>query len=103
MAKVALIGTIDVTPGCKAQLVAAFRSHMQRCLKDEPGTMQMEILAPRGDDTKLLVYEVYQDNAAFELHRIGPSLSQWRAETAGMVVKFSATRYEFVNDDRTFP
>lgn len=103
MAKVALVGTIEVTPGRKAQLLAALRAHMQRCLRDEPGTVQMEILAPREDDGRLLVYEVYQDDAAFEVHRSGPSLSQWRAETAGMIVKFSATRCELVNDERTFP
>jgi quinol monooxygenase YgiN len=61
-------------------------------LPDEPGTLQMEVLAPRDNDTKVLVYEVYRDDAAFEVHRIGPSLAQWREERAGTIVKFSVTR-----------
>ena len=54
-----------------------------RSLK-EPGTLQFEILLPKDDDTKVLTYEVYRDNAAFEVHRNGPSLAQWKKETAGM-------------------
>ena len=49
-------------------------------------------MAPRDDDTKMLVYEVYRDDAAFDVHRSGASLAQWREETAGMIAKFSITR-----------
>ena len=52
----------------------------------------MEVLAPRGDDAKVLLYEVYQDDAAFNVHRNGPSLAQWREETAAMIAKFSVTQ-----------
>ena len=92
MPKLALIGTIEVALGRKNQLVAALMAHRARCLKDEPGTVQMEVLAPRDDDTKVLVYEVYRDDAAFDVHRSGPSLAQWREETSGMIVKFSVTK-----------
>jgi (4S)-4-hydroxy-5-phosphonooxypentane-2,3-dione isomerase len=51
----------------------------------------MEVLAPRDDDTRVLVYEVYRDDAAFDVHRNGKSLAQWREET-GMILKFSVTR-----------
>ena len=67
-------------------------AHKARCLRDEPGTVQMEVLAPREDDTKVLVYEVYREDAAFDAHRTGPSLAQWREEPAGMIARFSVTR-----------
>ena len=92
MAKLALVGTIEVAPGQKDQLIAALIAHRARCLKDEPGTLQMEVLAPRDDDTKLLLYEVYRDDAAFDVHRNGPSYARWRKETAGTIAKFSVTR-----------
>ena len=96
MPKLALIGTIEVALGRKNQLVAALMAHRARCLKDEPGTVQMEVLAPRDDDTKVLVYEVYRDDAAFDVHRNGPSLARWREETADMIGKFLVTRYVVV-------
>ena len=58
-----------------------------RCLKDEPGTLQFEVLSPREDDTKVLLYEVYRDDAAFHVHWNGTSVARLREEAAGMIVK----------------
>jgi len=44
----------------------------------------------------VLLYKVYRDDAAFDVHRDGPSITQWREETAGMTVKICVTRCEFV-------
>jgi len=93
VAKLALIGTIGVAPGRRDQFLSSLLAHKTRCLKDEPGTLQMEVLAPREDDTTMLLYEVYRDDGAFDVDRCGPSFAQWREETAEMIVKFSATRY----------
>jgi quinol monooxygenase YgiN len=67
-------------------------AHRARCLKDEPGTLQFEVLAPREDDTKVLIYEVYQDDAAFDVHFNGPSIARAREEAAGMMLKLYGTR-----------
>jgi len=77
--------------------VRSAAAHKARCLKDEPGTLQFEILLPKDDDTKVLSYEVYRDDAAFEVHRNGPSLAQWREETAGMMVKLHGVRCAVVD------
>jgi quinol monooxygenase YgiN len=66
-------------------------------MKDEPGTLQVEILLPKDDDTKVISYEVYRDDAAFEVHRNGPSLAQWREETAGIVMKLHGARCAVVD------
>ena len=52
-------------------------------LKNEPGTLQFEVLLPKDDDTKIFLYEMYRDAAAFEVIN-GPSLAQWKKETVGM-------------------
>src|SRR5437588_740995 len=92
MPKFATVGTIEVVPGQTDQLLPLLRAHKPRCLKDEPGTLQFEILLPHEDDAALLLYEVYRDAAAFEVHRNGPSFARWREETAGMVAKIYGTR-----------
>jgi len=58
----------------------------------EPGTLQFEILLPKDGDTKVLTYEVYRDDVAFEVHRNGPSLAQLREETSELVVKLHGKR-----------
>src|SRR5262249_61588394 len=91
MPKCANVVTIDVAPGRRDRVVTLLLAHKAR-LKDEPGTLQFEVLLPKDDDTKVRVYEMYRDAAAFEVHLKGPSLAQGKEETPGMVVKLQARR-----------
>ena len=92
MPKLAIVATIDVTRGRREEFLPLLMAHRARCLKDEPGTVQFEVLVPRDDNSKLLLYEVYQDDAAFEKHFSGPSITRLRQESAGMVVNLQGTR-----------
>jgi quinol monooxygenase YgiN len=92
MPRLAIVVTIEVALGRRDQVLSSLVAHKARCLRDEPGTLQFEVLVPNDDDTKALSYEVYRDDAAFEVHRNGASLARWRKETAGMVVKLHGTR-----------
>ena len=96
MSKFANVVTIEVTPGRRDEVVALLLAHKAR-LKDEPGTLQFEILLPKDDDTNVRVYEMYRDAAAFELHLNGRSLAQLREEIAGMVVKLHGVRCAVVD------
>src|SRR5215468_1338688 len=97
MSKFANVVTIEVVPGQKDQVVALLLAHKAR-LKAEPGTLQFEVLLPRDEDTKIRVYEMYRDAAAFEVHLTGPSLAQWKKETAEMVVKLHGVRCAVVDE-----
>lgn len=93
MPRLAIIVTIEVAPGRRDKLLPLLMAHRARCLKDEHGiTLEFQVLVPYEDDTKLLSYEVYRDDAAFEVHRDGPSTRQFREETAGMIVTLHATK-----------
>jgi len=95
MPKYANVVTIEVSPGQRDQVLRALAAHKAR-LKDQPGTLQFDILLPKDDDTKVFMYEMYRDAAAFEVHLKGPSLAQWREETTGMV-KFHGVRCTVVD------
>ena len=96
MPKFANVVTIEVAPGHRDQVVTSLAAHKAR-VKDEPGTVQFEILLPKEDDTKVLLYEAYRDATAFEVHLSGPSLAQWKKETAGMVLKLHGVRCAVVD------
>ena len=55
MSKFANVLTIEVVPGRKDEVVALLLAHKAR-LKNEPGTLQFEVLLPKDDDTKVCVY-----------------------------------------------
>jgi quinol monooxygenase YgiN len=92
MPKLAIVGTIEVSPGRAADLLPVLMAHRVRCLESEPGTLQFEVLKPHGDDTKFLLYEVYESEAAFDRHWNGASMDIARSEAAGMVTNITGVR-----------
>jgi (4S)-4-hydroxy-5-phosphonooxypentane-2,3-dione isomerase len=91
MSRFANVVTIEVAPGRRDQVVSMLLAHKAR-LKDEPGTLQFEVLLPKDDDTKVLSFEMYQDAAAFEVHLHVPSIAQLREDIAGMVMRLHGVR-----------
>ncbi len=92
MSKLAILAAVEVAPGRRNQVLPLLMEHRARCLRDEPGTLQFEVLAPHEDDDRLLIYEIYLDDAAFEAHRNGASIAQWRQAAAGMLANVQVTR-----------
>jgi quinol monooxygenase YgiN len=92
MARFVIVATIEVAPGRMDEDLPSLMAHRARCLADEPGTLQFDVLRPRGADSKIMLYEVYRDEAAFDAHWNGPSIARRRGETAGMVTSMSGTR-----------
>ena len=58
MPKLAIIGNLEIVPGHLQRVLPLLMAHRARCLSDEPGTLQFEVLLPRDDETKVLLYEV---------------------------------------------
>ena len=96
MSKFANVVTIEVVPGRRDQVATLLLAHKAR-LKDEPGTLQFEVLLPKDDDTKVFSFEMYRDAAAFEVHLNGPSLAQLRKEIAGTAMKLHGVRCTVVD------
>ena len=98
MSKLVIIATIEVQPGTRDRAVKILLEHRERCLRDEPGTLQFEILVPSdkplGPGTPIaeskpdtiMLYEVYADAAAFGVHWSGASLAQARNEAGSIIV-----------------
>ena len=69
--------------------VEVLKAHQKRCLANEPGTLQFEILRPHNTDTKLTIIEKYASAEALQEHRDGESAKQsWsEGKAAGIVFK----------------
>jgi quinol monooxygenase YgiN len=53
-------------------------AHSSRSRKDEPGSLQFEVLLPNDDDSKVLFYEAKGDEAAFKTTFSGASTARMR-------------------------
>jgi len=97
MAKFAIVATFDIAAGRMDEFLPLLLAHRDRCLKDEPGTLRFDVLRPRNEENKVMLYkvmlyEVYEDDAAFQIHWNGPSVARMRAETTEMVAKLAGIR-----------
>ncbi len=90
MAKFAIVATFEIAPEQIGAFLPLLLAHRDRCLKDEPGTLRFDVL--RNEENKLMLYEVYEDDAAFQVHWNGPSIARMREEAAGIVRKLTAIR-----------
>jgi len=98
ISKLVIIATIEVQPGSRDRAVKILLDHRERCLRDEPGTLQFEVLVPSDKPTgpgapipeskpnTIMLYEVYIDAAAFGVHWNGASLAQAQKEAGSVIV-----------------
>jgi quinol monooxygenase YgiN len=79
MARIGIIVEFRIKPGCFAAFDAHIRDHAARTLAEEPGCERFDVLQPlteagAPDETRLMLCEVYRDQAAFDAHRAGPRM-----------------------------
>lgn len=86
MTQFAIIGTIITQSGKRAEVLEAVLRHRVRCLKEEAGIVAFEVLIPVEDETKLILYELYEDETALSAHMNGKSLLTLQGEVASKMV-----------------
>lgn len=90
MPRTALVVEFTLKPGAHAAFDAIIRDHAAGTLADEPGCERFDVLQPHGadgqpDPSRVLLYEVYADDAAFKAHTENPRLARTRAAYAELI------------------
>jgi quinol monooxygenase YgiN len=89
MGKFAVVATYEIAPDQISAFLPLLFAHRDRCLKEEPGTLRFDVLRP---ESNLMLYEVYEDEAAFQAHRNGTPVARFLKEAAGVERKLTFTR-----------
>ena len=92
MAKLAIIATIKIAAGKRAEYLKHLNAHALRCRAAEPGTLVFEILLPQAEADTVMLYEVYASSEAFDAHLTGTSIQQMRRDSAGLQVSLNGVR-----------
>jgi autoinducer 2-degrading protein len=53
--------------------------------RKEPGCMQFDVLVDPNDKTRVMLYEVYDDDKAFEAHQQTPHFKKYLAEAVPLL------------------
>jgi quinol monooxygenase YgiN len=80
---------LDIVPAEREKYLAAIRENGMAAVT-EPGCRRFDILNLSSDPNHFLLYEVYDNEAAFQAHRATDHFKKYAATTASMVAKREA-------------
>lgn len=69
---------VRVKPDQRQRFLDAIEVDALGSEKDEPGCFRFNVLQDAADENTYYFYEVYQDQAALEVHRAAPHYQVWR-------------------------
>ncbi len=78
--------------GDREHFLRLLTENVAASLRDEPGCYQFDICIDRADTSKLFLYEVYEDDAAFAAHLASPHYTAFDAQTADMILRKDVRR-----------
>jgi (4S)-4-hydroxy-5-phosphonooxypentane-2,3-dione isomerase len=61
--------------------------------KCEPGCWRFDVLVPQDAEDRIVLYEIYQDRAAFEVHLQSPHFHSFNQESAALVAGKTITEF----------
>lgn len=76
---------LEAEGGRQEELAKALRQHAATCLEEEPGCHRYDISADPIEGSSYLLYQVYEDAAAYLAHRELPHYADFRALTDAWV------------------
>jgi quinol monooxygenase YgiN len=92
---IALSVVYDVQPGKMDAVLAALQRMKHAVSSGEPDCLTFQVSRVRGEENRLLLYEVYRDEQAFETHNGSP---HFEAIVQGEIVPMLASRVRTVLD-----
>ena len=79
---------LQVNIRIKPENVASFMQKVienAKAARKEPGCRQFEVLVSPEDKTSIMLFEVYDDQKAFEVHQAGAAFKKYAAEAVPLL------------------
>ena len=99
MPRLVIIAEFDVKPGAMDAFLAAAREDAQASLRDEPGCRRFDVLTPDGGGDKVVLYEIYDDDAAFAAHMETPHFAAFHDAIADLEESRRVGKYRPRNNE----
>ncbi len=94
---VSLFVQITLKPGTRDTFVELVTAHRDRVLDREPGCHHFDVLVQDGEDNQVCLYEIYENQAAFDLHVGTDYMAAYREQTGDMTVAREMTLSTILN------
>lgn len=83
-------------PGAKAAFMRLVCENARASCSDEPGCRRFDVLAVPGEADRIVLYEIYDDRAAFDAHLKTRHFAQFNDASAALVAAKAVTEMTLV-------
>jgi (4S)-4-hydroxy-5-phosphonooxypentane-2,3-dione isomerase len=93
MKELVILVEFDVSPDKRAEFRRMMLENAAASMRDEPGCRQFDVLEPVGQpEGRFILYEIYEDEAAFDAHTSTPHYQLFSEEVSAMIIERKITR-----------
>ena len=85
MSQVAIAVEFHVKPDQRQAFERIIREHARKTKESEPKCLRFDVLIPKQDDGRVLLFELYADDEAFKFHSSQPRLQEVRKAYEAMI------------------
>ena len=78
-------------PGMSERFRRLINENARASVRDEPGCRQFDVVVPDGEPDSVLLYEIYDDPAAFAVHKETPHFAAFDRNSAPCVASKKVT------------
>ncbi len=96
MAKVVLVVELEISSGSLETFVDIVTKHGANSLKIEEGCLRFEVLKPRESENKVILVEMYADDAALDAHWNSDHMAAYRQKVSEMIISRVAHRCDLL-------
>ena len=98
MSAVVLHVQLTLNPGRREEFLARARQHRANVLANEPACQCFDISVPDDDADSVRLYEVYDDQAAFDLHLGTGYMAAYLEDTGPMIAERARVQATMANE-----
>ena len=85
-----------IKPGQMADFRRLIDDNARASVRDEPGCRRFDVGVDRKDADRILLYEIYDDRAAFDAHLKTKHFAVFNVASAALVADKTVTEYDLV-------
>jgi quinol monooxygenase YgiN len=98
-----IIVDFRLKPGTAARFHDLIAENARASVREEPGCRRFDVLATQDDPDRVVLYEIYDDEAAFEAHLKTRHFATFDSASTPLVVSRTIERYRLAVEGSAHP
>jgi (4S)-4-hydroxy-5-phosphonooxypentane-2,3-dione isomerase len=96
-----ILAYLTAKPGKEAEFCEKMTAQAKRCLANEPGCLQFDVVQDPKNPTRFVMLEVYKDDAAIQAHQDSQHFKDFRPVVSELVADRKVEVLNMVSDGKT--